>query len=617
MSRLTSRFRLIPVVEGTHFVAEAPSLPLRRIFKRFWPDARPFRRWIPVLILLIAIGTAIEAAEIWLFGLVVDEVLEPRDLGPLLWIGIAYVAFTVVGGAISFAEDYLDTWLGERFLLNLRTRVFGHIQRLSLDVLDRRRLGDVMSRLTNDVEAIESFVLSGIVDAIAAVLTIVFFTAALFYLDWQLALISLAAAPLLILAARRFSGLLKRVSREERRRTGSLSAVAEESLANTALVQASNREASELDRFRRENEGIVQAELTSARIEGLFEPVMDLIELAAVLLIIGFGTVAVTDGRLTIGGLIVFLIYLAQLYEPVDDLTELVNELFTAAAGAERVAELLDEEPRVKDSPGAKPLGSARGVVELAGVSFTYPDARRRALSDVSLRAEPGQTVAIVGPSGAGKSTLAKLLLRFYDPDAGSVRLDGHDLREVQLASLRENVAILLQETLVLHGSARENIAFGRVNAGDEEIEAAARAAGVDRFIQSLPDGYDTDLGERGRRLSGGERQRIAIARALLADAPVLVLDEPSTGLDSDTRAALLDPLRLLMADRTTVVISHDLLTVREADLIVVLDEGGVVERGQHQELVAAGGLYARLWSLRATEGASPRDPAYSPEPAA
>jgi ATP-binding cassette, subfamily B, bacterial len=343
---------------------------------------------------------------------------------------------------------------------------------------------------------------------------------------------------------------------------------------------------------------VVEAELASSRIYGLFTPLVDLIELAGVIAVIALGTLALAAGSLTLGGMLVFVAYLTQLLGPVRQLGSLANRYFRALAGAERVIELLDERPRVVDRSAARRLGRARGGLELERVSFTYPGAGEPALRELSLAISPGETLALVGRSGAGKSTLARLLVRLYDPDRGAIRLDGDDLRDLRLDSLRENVSILFQEALVMRGTVAENIAFGSPAASREQIESTAQAAGADEFIAELPDGYETDVGERGRRLSGGQRQRVAIARALLADAPVLVLDEPTTGLDAAAHQRLLGPLRTLIAGRTAIVVSHDLLTVRDADRIAVLDRGRLVELGAHDELLADGGPYARLWSL-------------------
>ena len=569
---------LVPDADEQGFVASAPAVAVREIFRRFWPDARPYRRQIALGLLFLVLVPAIEAAEIWMFKLVVDEVLVPQELAPLLYIALAYIGLTLLGGLISFGDDYLAAWIGERFLLNLRTRVFAHVQGLSLHALDRRRLGDLLSRLTSDIQAIESFVLAGIGDAVGALVRIVIFGGALFYLDWRLAIVSLVVAPLFYFAARYFSRLIKHASREKRRRSGSLSAVAEESLGNAALVQSLNRQDAEVARFRHQGERIVEAELASTRIKSLFSPLVDLLELAGALIVIAMGTWALARGDLTLGGLLVFLAYLTQLYGPIRDLSQLSNTIFAAAAGAERVIELLEEQPSVTDRPGAAPLHDVRGRVELRDVTFRYPGTERDVLSGVGLDVAPGETVAIVGASGAGKSTIARLLLRFDDPIAGSVAIDGHDLRDVTLHSLREHVGLLAQETLLPDVSVREAIAYGRPGATDAEVESAARAAGADQFIRGLPDGYGTFVGQRGRRLSGGQRQRISIARALLRATPVLVLDEPTTGLDAEAKASLLGPLSRLVRDRTTIVISHDPEIVAWADRVVTIEGGRIAD---------------------------------------
>jgi len=592
--------RLLAVAsEQGGLVEQAPPVPLRAILRRFWPYARPFRRWIVLLLLLVAITTAVDTALVWLFKVVVDEVLVPRDFGPFPALAAAYVGLTAVAGVLSFADDWLSTWAEQGFLLALRGDVFAHLQRLSPTALERRRLGDVLSRLTGDVSAIEALLLTGIVDAVAHLLHLVFFSAALFYLQWDLALVALVVAPAFLVTARRFSRLIRRAAREKRRRAGSIGAVAEESLANLPLVQAYGREASERARYERETRGAFSASMASTRIKAVFTPLIDLLELAGALLVIGYGTFKLSSGEITLGGLLVFMTYLAGLYRPVRALARLGTTYASASAGAERIVELLDERPEVVEPERPAPLGRAQGAVAIRDVTFTYPGASRPALEGVTLELRPGTSVALVGPSGAGKSTLAKLLLRFHDPDVGSVRLDGVDIRDLALADLRCNLAVVLQETLVFDGTVRENIAFGLAGADDSQVEAAARAADAHEFVVALPDGYDERIGQRGRRLSGGQRQRLAIARALIRDAPVLVLDEPTTGLDAEAAERVLAPLRRLMEGRATLIVSHDLLTTRDATEIVVLDHGRVVERGGHDELLALDGRYAALWRSR------------------
>jgi ABC-type multidrug transport system fused ATPase/permease subunit len=595
------RLRAAFVVQGGDAgpVPEAPAVPVTAIARRFWPYARPYRRWLVLTGLFIVLDAVIETAAVWLFKVLVDEVLVPRDLHALVWVGALFVACTLGGGLVGFADDVLSTWVSERFLLDLRTRFYAHLQRLPLDFFEGRRLGDVLSRLTGDIQAIESFVLSGVADALSYGLRVVFFAGALFFLQWDLALVALVVAPIFYVAARRTAALLKRASREKRRRSGSIGAVAEEGLANMALVQAYGREDTERDRFHAQNLAAFRAQMTATRLRAGFGPLVEVIELAGVLLVMAYGTVKLSRGDLSLGGLLVFMAYLSKLFSPVRGLSRLTTGLFAASAAAERVIEFLDERPAVTDPPAPLPAGRRRGEVRFEGVRFTYPAATDEALRGVDIAVGPGEVLALVGPSGAGKSTVARLLLRFADPSAGRVVIDGSDARDYALADLRANVAVVLQETLVFDATVFENIAYGRPGSTRAEVEAAARAADAHDFISALRDGYDSRVGQRGRRLSGGQRQRIAVARAMIRDAPVLLLDEPTTGLDAQSAQRILEPLRRLMAGRATIVIAHDLLTVRDATRIAVLDGGRIVDTGRHDELLARCGLYRELWAAR------------------
>ncbi|HKR52166.1 MAG TPA: ABC transporter ATP-binding protein [Pseudonocardiaceae bacterium] len=583
-------------VEG--LVEAAPAASLREVFRRFWPDARPFWRWLWLSLLLIIVMPMVDAGAILLFKVLVDDVLTPQDFGAFPKVAAAFVGITLLVGVLGFIGQYLGAWIGENFLHRMRTRVFAHLHTLSVSFFDRRRLGDLLSRLTGDVAAIEGVVLSGVIGIIANLLKIVVFAGVLFYLDWRLALASLVAVPVFWAAARIFARRIRIVSREVRARDGSISVVAEESLSNATLIQAYGREAAEVDRFAAQSRGSVRAELAATRLGALFSPLVDLVQVIGVLTIVGVGIWELSAGRLTLGGLLAFLVFLSQLYQPVQSLGSLSTSLFAAAAAAERIMELLDQQPAVTAPANPIPLERARGELRLERVSFAYPETGTDVLNQISFSAMAGQTTAIVGASGAGKTTLLKLLLRFYDPIAGRITLDGHDLRDLDPEQLRANVAIVLQETLLLDGTIADNILAGRPDATHDQLVTAAKAADAHDFITALPEGYDTRVGQRGRLLSGGQRQRIAIARAMIRDAPILLLDEPTASLDAESSERILAPLRRLMTGRTTIIISHNLLTVTDADQILYLDHGRVTETGTHAQLLTNNDHYAHLYHL-------------------
>jgi ABC-type multidrug transport system fused ATPase/permease subunit len=579
-------------------VETAPSASVRSIFRAFWPDTAGFRVRLVLSLLLVGVPPLLAAAGIYLVKILIDDVLTPRDLNRFPVVAAAFLAVTVAEGVLSFADEYLNAWVAERFVLVLRSRVFDHLQGLSLTFFENHQLGDIVSRLSGDVSAIEEMMLSGLNQALTYLFQILFFGGALFFLDWRLALAALVAAPGFLLLARFFSRRIKDASRERRRRAGSITAVAQESLHNVALVQAYNQQRRESARFHRENLGSFTAQLLATKLEALFAPFTDLLEAIGMLAVVGIGVRELIAGRMTLGSLLVFLGYLTQLYGPISGAGHLANSIYSASAGAERILEVLGTEPDVCDPADPVPMPNVLGAVRVDRLSFRYPGSPLHTLREIAFRVDPGETVAVVGASGAGKSTLLRLLMRLHDPSSGAVRLDGVDTRSMRVADLRDNLAVVLQETLVFDGTVAENILWGRPDAAPSDVVAAAKAADAHQFILGLPGGYHTRIGQRGMMLSGGQRQRIALARAIIRDAPVLLLDEPTTGLDAAASQRVLAPLRRAMRGRTTIVISHNLLTVTDADRIVYLERGRVAGYGTHRELLETAPGYAELYRL-------------------
>lgn len=544
---------------------------VRSIFRRFWPYTRGDRGRLLLTGFLAVIVSGGEIATVVIFDVITNKVLAGHHLAGFWVLAAFWLGTAATVAALMFAGEYLSALARERFQLRLRDSVFAHAQRLSLDFFDGSRLGDLMIRLTDDLEVIESLVCSGLVGAVAAAVSVLLFAAAAAVISWSLALLALAVAPLFWLASRGFSGRLAWAAGQEREASGSITSAVEESLSNQALVQAFNRQPYQERRLHEEGLSWLRANMAESRLNAIYAPVMYVIETVCVLLVFGVGAWEVAGHRATLGALLSLAILLTYIYPQVQALTGYRTELAEGRASVRRVTEILEFTPAVADGTAVRNRVRGRGRIDFENVSFGYQGAGGPTVDRLSFTARPGRVLAITGPSGAGKSTIADLLLRFYDPDRGRILLDGVDIRELSLPTLRCNVTLLQQENLLFTGTIQDNIGYGALGATEDQIRAAAWVVGADDFITGLPDGYLTSVGERGRLLSGGQRQRIALARAVLRDAPVLVLDEPTTGLDPASAGQLMPRLRAAMGDRTVILITHDQALAADADDILTL----------------------------------------------
>ena len=557
---------------------------------------RPYRTRTLLSVVSLLLATATALAPPFLSKYALDDGIRRHDLGALWWIVGAFLVAGLLNWAMSYVQTYLTGWVGERILADLRNRLFDHLQRLSLGFFERNRAGVIISRLTNDVEAIDQLVTDGVTSLVQNTLTLLGTAILLFILDWRLALATLLVIPFMSIATIIFRVRSARAYAAVRERLGLLTATLAEDIAGMRIVQAFTRERTNIQNFRNVAERYRDSNMQTVVLNGLYFPFVDVLSSVALAVVLGYGGHLYFQGEVTLGTLFAFMLYVQNFFDPVQQLSQLYNTFLSATAALDKIVDVLDEEPEVLDKPGAQPLPRVEGHVRFDNVRFGYGEKGPEVLHGLDLDVPAGTTVALVGHTGAGKSTIAKLLARFYDPRQGAIRIDGHDLRDVTQASLRRQLGIVPQEGFLFAGTVSDNIAFGRPDAPAADIVSAAETIGAHEFVSHLEDGYDTQLQERGTRLSLGQRQLVALGRALLADPRILILDEATSSVDIGTERKIERALRQLLAGRTAFVIAHRLSTIRDADLIVVLEHGRVIEQGTHDELLQKRGLYTSLY---------------------
>ena len=572
-----------------------------QIARRLFGFVLPYRRRALAALLLIAVVTAADLLLPYLFSRAIDEVTGAQRLRALNALGAAFVLIVVVRFFATWGEFRLISWLGNRVVFDLRNRMFRHLQTLSVSYIDRRGVGSIMSRIQNDVSVINEFFGEGITGVFSNLLILVGIVGVMLWTDWRLALLAFLVMPLMI----GFMSVWRRRAIETYRATrrtisivnGSLA----EGIAGVRVAQAFTREPTSYRAFRGLNQANLDASVDAARLSSYLFPVVNFLAAIATATIVAIGGRFVAGDSLSIGELVLFIALIDRFFEPIRDLSQQYNLLQAAMASGERIFEVLDVEPEVRDKPDAYPLPPITGRVDYDHVRFGYGETE--ILHDVDLHVLPGQTVAFVGETGAGKTSMVNLLLRFVDVWSGAVKIDGHDVRDVTQASLRAQLGIVLQDTFLFGGTVRDNIAFARPDAPIAEIERAARDVGAHDFVAGLPEGYDTEIQERGALLSVGQRQLLSFARVLVADPRILILDEATSSIDTQTERVIQQALRRLLQGRTSFVIAHRLSTIREADLVVVMDQGRILEQGTHDELIARQGAYYGLYTMQWRDG--------------
>jgi subfamily B ATP-binding cassette protein MsbA len=576
---------------------------------------RPYRGWLVIVFIAMLVEIAMSLAAPWPLKLVLDDALGnhklpqvlawahnygiARDtLGVALFAGLLTLFIAVIAAVATYIDNYYTTSVGQWVANDLRIRIYEHLHRLSLRFYDSAKTGTLMSTITSDVSTVQSFASSSTLGIVVDLLTIVFMLGLMFWLDWDFTLIAIGVTPFLLLFVMRFKKAVKEVTRTVRVKQSEVVAVVQEGLGSVRAVKAFGRQDLEVAHMEAASHATVEAALKARKVKSLLSPVVSVVVALCTGIVLWKGTSLIVAGAMTAGSLTVYLAYLTKFFKPVKDLASMTSAIAQTTVALERIQKILSADDIIPEHADATDPGRVKGAITLDHVAFGYGD-DAEVLHDVCFTIEPGQVVGVVGPTGSGKSTVLSLIPRFYDPTAGRVLIDGTDVTTYKLAALRAQVGFVLQETVLFRGTIRENIAYGRPGASDEEIIAAAKLANADEFISRMPHGYDSVVGERGDTLSGGQRQRIGIARAVIRDSPIMILDEPTAALDTESERLVIEGLERLMKGRTVIMIAHRLSTIRDADKIIVLKDGVVAEEGTNDELIARGGVYAELHRIQ------------------